>query len=438
MTALDSWLSGASRPAALERLDDGRRRLYLGSIAALAVLYVIQALSPMRVDNDSVVLLRAGVRMASGLSADFQSSPLGYPAFIAVLDRLGIASYPVFVLVNCAFVLLAVVCTLHLVRDRLDRPGAIWIVPLTLLAFPVIRYMPMPLPEVMFMGIGLAAVVAMDTALKRQEIPARIGWLVVAVILTTIGITVRMMGFVLVIPLFATCFLALNPASGRGVRTRLTGLQIAFLISTVIVIAVVSVLLVGSFERYASETALKYARLNPLMALRGRVLSTWWSLGSLVTNLPSWKFNRYDTWFIFAGLLGTLVALGAFRFRWPRTPAGIYLASSIAILIVWPYNSIRLWLPVVPLLIAYILTVDLRFTPGVKWRVFTRAYLVGFVVTGLATLAYTTRITFSGKNFPNVYGLNGGMSAPDPTTGRVDSVHNARAKALIERYGRRF
>ena len=415
-----------------------QQRVYFWIVVSLAILYVIQAWSPIRLDNDSVVHLRAGSRLADGLTADFPNSPLGYPKFLAILDRLGLGSYAAFVLANCVFVGISIVCTHYLIRDRLPAGRYGWFVPLTLLTFPVIRYMPMVLPEVMFMAVALLAVVAMTAATTREAVMARIGFILTALALTVVAISLRIMGFVLVPPLLATCFIAIGSGRTGQVVTKVSGRQVAIAAVTLIVLALVAFSFADSLQRYAAETALKYSNANPLLLLRGRALSIFWSAGALAVNLPPSRFWSFQTWFIVAGFFALLLALAIFRFRWARTPAGIYLASSIALLILWPYNTLRLWLPIMPLLIAYIETAELRFTPGRKWRAFTLAYIAAYAAAGLASLAYTTRITFSGKDFPKVYGRNGGMAIPDSATGRIDSLHNARAKVLMERYGRPF
>src|SRR5688500_18742176 len=197
-----------------------QHRVYFWIVVSLAILYLVQAWSPIRLDNDSVVHLRAGSRLADGLHADFPDSPLGYPTFIAILDRLGLGSYAVFVLANCAFVGISLVCTHYLIRDRLPSGHWGWFVPLTLLTFPVIRYMPMALPEVMFMAVALLAVVAMTAATKRDGVTARIGYILVALALTVVAISLRIMGFVLVPPLLATCFLAIRSGRTRQVMTK--------------------------------------------------------------------------------------------------------------------------------------------------------------------------------------------------------------------------
>jgi len=78
--------------------------------------------------------------------------------------------------------------------------------------------------------------------------------------------------------------------------------------------------------------------------------------------------------------------------------------------------------------------------PNSRWK----AALVGtyagwFALTGIAALAYTSRISFSGANFENVYGRRGGMptvevDSTDPNWGHLQ-YYKAEAKRMTTRYG---
>ncbi len=405
-------------------------------VAALATLYVLQALSPIRLDNDSVVVLRAGARLADGLPADFPNSPLGYSIFIAALDRLGLGGYPVFVLANCLFVGVAIVCIVKLDSKRGGSKRQRWFVPLSLLAFPVIRYMPIATPDTLFLSVAMAAVLAMNEACRSKTIGRRVQLVILALILTAIGITLRIMGVVLIPALLAACFLSMD---GRlSLHRSAIRSSVTVALAALAVVMFVAFRLADSFQRYSSEAFLGYIHESAWRAMGNRATENLETIGGLVLNLPQARFGAFLWWFLAAGAAGVAVVLGVVRVERPRTPAGVYLATSIVLLILWPYNTPRLWLPIVPLLIAYLESAPLRFTPGPVSRWMMRGYLACFVAAGLVSLAYTTRITFSGKDFPKVYGLAGGMSAPDPRTGRVDELHNERARALMRRYGHTF
>jgi hypothetical protein len=77
--------------------------------------------------------------------------------------------------------------------------------------------------------------------------------------------------------------------------------------------------------------------------------------------------------------------------------------------------------------------------PNTRWKTtLVGAYSAWFALTGIAALAYTTRISLSGASFQKVYGRNGGMPTAevdpsDPNWGHIQ-YYKAEARRMIERY----
>jgi hypothetical protein len=96
-------------------------------------------------------------------------------------------------------------------------------------------------------------------------------------------------------------------------------------------------------------------------------------------------------------------------------------------------------MPVIPLLIAEVGRI-ISELPGMRWKTgLVGTYAAWFAMTGIAALAYTSRISFSGSNFENVYGRRGGMpteevDVTDPNWGHLQ-YYKAQAKKLTARYG---
>lgn len=404
-------------------------------VTVLGALYLLQTLSPMRLDNDSVVYLRMAASLVDGVPMEKTGLPPGYPALVAVLEMLGMGRYFVFVMVNIAFIAMGLAAAQYLFGKR-EFGRRSWVVPLTMLAVALIRYMPMPLPESMFFGVSMVAVAVM-TAATRSMGGRRAKLLALALMLTIVAITVRLVGLALVpAMIWACCRVEGRDAEAHPNLTRREQwLGAVALLSVAIVILFV---LGDSLQKYSFEAMLRYVEVDRWSPILLHLRSSLWTFGGVVLNLPLTQFRPYRPAFLLAGLGTVIWILGAVRLRPPRTPGSIYLASFITLLVLWPYTGLRLWLPIVPLLIGYMESASFRFTPGRKWKMFVRAYVAWFAVAGLGALAYTTRITLSGENFPNVYGRAGGMSFPDWTTGRIDTLHNQRALQLLERYGSRF
>jgi len=73
----------------------------------------------------------------------------------------------------------------------------------------------------------------------------------------------------------------------------------------------------------------------------------------------------------------------------------------MGILIVWPFYDARFLLPVIPFFAAYtVLAVKALRVPKAVFTV----YCVAYAILGFGAMAYSTRITFAGAEFPYRYG----------------------------------
>lgn len=405
------------------------------AILALGAVYLLQALSPMRLDNDSVVYLHMATSMTDGVPRETTGLPIGYPAFISLLERLGLGVSFFFVLANCAFIAIGLMSLAYLFDKRPDGRES-WVVPLTLLSVPLIRYIAMHLPETMFFGISLLAV-ALMTAATRNVGRRRFAFLGAAVVLTAAAITVRLVGFALVPPLLWACtHREDHERSQRHVWTRREKWIAA---SAVFAIGLVALVLLGdSFRKYAYEAGLKYLDARAPYYMWVKAIGFVERIGEVAVNLPATQLRWLRWEFVAVGLAAITWFATRVQLRIPRSPASIYLITFLLLLFLWPYNASRLWLPIVPLLIGYAERASLKFEPGRKWLRFVKVYRAWFVFTGLLALAYTTRITLSGPDFSNVYGKQGGMAIPDPRTGAINEFHNARVRVLKKRFDNPF
>lgn len=398
--------------------------------AALVFLYLIQSLSPLRLDTDSVLYLYTARGIADGTWSGSSVVPVGYPAFVAVLDRLGLGNGFVLILANCAFSFIGAYSARHIFSAQANR-RIVWIVPLTLLSVAFIRNATYPLPEAMFLACSMSALAVMTSATRARGM--RKGRMLgIAFILTLISVLVRVPGIALV-PAFAWACIANSGADGYSiVRTPRRLWTVA--IGVIAIAAAGIILLGGSLARYATEAAIQYLDPNFLYEMRIHATGTLEALGDVVLNLPSTQFREFWKVFAIAGVVGVAGSILVFRVRRPTSPAGVFLAGFVFLHILWPYTALRLWMPVIPLLIGYLLTTPLRFPSGVVSRTVRRAYMAWFVLTGLGALAYTSRISFSGADFPTRYGLRGGFAVPNTKWPDVSRTHNERAKILMKRY----
>ncbi|MEJ7760048.1 MAG: hypothetical protein WKF55_10725, partial [Gemmatimonadaceae bacterium] len=102
-------------------------------------------------------------------------------------------------------------------------------------------------------------------------------------------------------------------------------------------------------------------------------------------------------------------------------------------LLLWPHYTNRLWMHVLPLLIAYGTATAREGMLLRRFRVISIAYLAWFCSTGFGAPAYTTRISLSSRNLPKVYRNTGGMATPGFEDDNPE--YNGHVTRLLRRYG---
>jgi hypothetical protein len=125
--------------------------------------------------------------------------------------------------------------------------------------------------------------------------------------------------------------------------------------------------------------------------------------GELLVNVPASKMPHvlHATVRWAGALLIVLTAFGlATRIR-EIGPTEVFLICYSAVLFLWPFYDARFWLPVIPLIAAYTAVALARLRIP---SVLVALYFTFFAASGLAAIAYTTRISFSGAKFPDRYG----------------------------------
>jgi len=131
--------------AALAQLTKEYRRPLAGIGAAVAVVYALQAFSPLRLNNDNVRLLDMANNFLLGRGFEGSYMPSGYPAFVAGLDQIGLATPFGLVIAN----VLLFAAGLYLVYQTVQRvePGVpglpVTVVAISLFSYLVVREQPL-------------------------------------------------------------------------------------------------------------------------------------------------------------------------------------------------------------------------------------------------------------------------------------------------------
>ncbi len=107
-------------------------------------------------------------------------------------------------------------------------------------------------------------------------------------------------------------------------------------------------------------------------------------------------------------IIGAVAILLACIGFWAKRlrPDGVmlYVVAAAAIVFAYPWFDTRLWLPFIPFLMGYVLLGIRSLTRFRAARSVAIAYCSVFSLLGILALAYTTRITFAGLRFPELYG----------------------------------
>jgi hypothetical protein len=371
----------------------------------LAICFVLQIFSPLRLNTDAIVLLSMAESAAHGTgfldSGQQTVFPPGYPALLAMLLRLGLAHPWVIVGLNLVFLSVGLFAAYSLLIRQFfqDRAVVLMICSFSLLSYVVIKHFPIPLTDVPFFCCSMCclAVISHATSIYsnwRFVILTGAAWL-----LAVAAITVRRVGIALVPPLI---FVIVSSPQFKSLLKHLS------LRTKVIIGALFVVVGLGTMRVVAKTSSLSdfisVAKKSKTSSLILQILSyRLREFGELFVNFPMTKTPaKLHVMVPWMGLLLFLLVLfGLATKRRNISPTEVFLVCYMGILFAWPYYDARFWLPVIPLLIAYsVLAVkSLRFPKAV-----IVIYCIAFAMVGFGVIAYSTRITFAGSKFPDRYG----------------------------------
>ncbi|MEP6506576.1 MAG: hypothetical protein ABJC63_00010 [Gemmatimonadales bacterium] len=399
------------------------------AVGVLAAAYLIQIVTPLRLDHDSVLYFRIAMSFADHTPRPDIGLPNGFPLLIVFLERLGFA-------VKTALVLLGVLSIFAgllgawAAMDKVDvRVRRIAIV-MTLLCFSVIRAAVVPEPDAIYFGLSLLAVGAM----QRATDPAarqRYVLLVIAVALTTLAGTLRSAGVAMIPALLCSVWMTVTLEAGRDLRRRIQ-FAMALMLGVALLAGVSFGVVNGSLGSYAGSALQGYSAGTGLSHVWKRFGGTVNRFGELSLNVPALKYPIIRPLERYPGPAVAILLLIYARTLRRIDPLVVYVACYMGMLIVWPFDAIRLWIPILPFLIAVVAKALLDLDRFRVVAVMSRLWLAWMIVIGLGAIAYTTRISFSGKNFPLRYGLRGGLASPGEEA--RNPLHDLSALRIIARY----
>jgi hypothetical protein len=305
-----------------------------------------------------------------------------------------------------------------------------------MLSFVLVKHVAMPLSDVPFMGLFTPALLQLVRS-RDGSGEMRWGRLLCAFLLAALAATVRTAGLAL-LPAFAWVVgqsVLTKVYSSRKKRwillgsylagTLMLGLCCAFLLSRTV---------------YFQEMKAQFVHTGLVNRFQSNVAAHAIDFGEVGVNVPYSKAppTLKAAFTLFGMLLAALVLRGI----WLRRRAlGVLEVAFLAyggMIFLWPWQDPRFWLPVVPLIAGFVALGMIDAASHRCLRFVGFAACAWFVSAGLVAMAYSTRITWAGKRFPDLYG--DGTLTPSYRAafdGRANVAVNNEAVVLLKRYDSR-
>ena len=398
-----------------------RKLLPIGLVLVIAA-YLVQLPTPLRMNTDGIsyFLLAASFHDGHGFVLHNHRShfPPGYPAVISMVERSGIHPSLGLVAWNDLMLAIGLVAGVRLLQNwlGLSPQSAMFVALLTLLSRATIRYSTIPASECSYFGLSMLSLLCLSTAEEhatdRSIVSIASRW--------TLGVL-----FIAAI-LFRTIGIVLVPAAAWSLvliawRRRTNPEPLATWIARhrrPLIPGAAAALVIGIVGLYGiSRTAYFKEGLSLITAhgygsavsfiMRQRLMET----GSTLTNLWSRNDPTVRRLMLLAGIaaLPLILLVVARRLRNPVC-VDVYLLGYIAVLLVWPYKADnRFWMPVQMLLLGLLARelLDLTALPRLRpaARIVATLWTLCFIVSGSVALVQSTRLTYAGSNFSEVYDL---------------------------------
>jgi hypothetical protein len=377
------------------------------ALSFLALLFVLQVFSPIRLNADAIVLLSVSESAAQGLGFLDQGVktvfPPGYPAVVAALIRLGLAHSAVLIGLNLSGLAAGLFFSYIVIRRTFPCSPAIAlnIILLTLLSWVVVKHSTIPLTDFSFFALCAACLSLMTQAwlasrLRQVLLPLAASWLALlgSLVMRRVGLSL--------IPALLYAFLSRQEVSDivRQIPAKLK-LLIALCFGMGVIGTAFAISKTSTLSDFSTILA-KVGVVRMVLQIVGYRLT---DVTELFVNVPITKVPGPLRTIITVLGLFALIAIGRALLLRRKAPAplDIFLLSYFGILFVWPYSDPRFLIPVVPFLFAYIFT-GLPKNNKTILRFAVPSYCAAFAVLGIAALGYSTRITFSQQRFADLYG----------------------------------
>jgi hypothetical protein len=260
----------------------------------------------------------------------------------------------------------------------------------------LIKHFTLTLTDIPFFGISMIAAALMVRA-ERESGASYYIFSAAALSISIVSVLVRPIA----IALFPCLVWSLGAHLGFGEIRLNKRILIGSAALAVVLAGSVSVLLLHT--KYVQEALSVLARQGLGRSIRNILLFRVHEIGELSLNAPASKLGVLAPLVWVFGVTGT-VALAVYVRHCRMGFVEVYLAAYMFILLLWPYGDTRFWTPVLPLMFAELFSLAQPWT-FTGWKKYvTVLYSAVYALMGLVALAYSTWITFSGREFPRRYG----------------------------------
>ncbi len=393
------------------------------ALGLLVAAYFVQAWTPLRLNNDAVLcMMMADQAVDRGAwIAEYDRTMVsgsvalpGYPSVVAGLIRMGLGQSWALVMLNQVCLLAGIAAAMRICIDwGLSRRESVLVAIGTLLSWIMIKHATLPLTDMMFFALAMNSVMFAQRAAQRGEENRWIAAWCVAAILAVLATYTRIIGVTL-IPALAVALVFPDGAAWRAIERLIARKMVVVGVVVCVIAGAATTIWISSETDYGVELAKRHREMGGIFAAivtQGDMRL--YELGLAVLNLPASAVPlRMVAGVYVAGLcVGVALAMGAWRVRKLADPALMFFAAYFAILVAWPFLDPRFLLPVVPLGIACVMLAWKRFNFGKLGRLVGRALACGYAGLGVIALVMTTKVTFSGEQFPESYNHGGQFEA---------------------------
>ena len=409
-----------------------------------ATLYILQTLTPLRLNTDAVSYLSMASSAYDGFGFNDPLLPVGYPSIIFIMERLSLATSFWFVSFNLISIGLGLIC-FHLLFVRIFRFNRIESTILcatTLLSWVIVKHVTLPLSDIPYFGVSALCILMLVTVAKVESRKYLAWSLTLAILLCGAAISIRTIGMALLPALVWAIFFI--PATQESVNRLLRQFpRLSLWAASIALLAVLGGYYLVQQTGYFQTLQLNLSEKGLWNIIGTNIAFRLKELGQITSNLPLSKLPKFEMIFWVMGTITVLLFARGFWHQFRKiSPIEIYVGFYLLILFSWPFYDPRFWIPILPLLFGYMYLGIKNLQPSFV-KPTLQSFLVAFVFTGIIALGYSTRITFAGDHFPdrygdgsltNVYKLASHQISKDEQNPPLDK-RTETILALLQRYG---